>query len=177
MEVTTAHIDDVIPYARNPRNNEAAVDKVAASIREYGWRQPIVVDKEMTIIAGHTRLMAAMKLGLEKVPIHIADGLTDAQVKAYRIADNRVSQEAEWDNDLLKLEFDDLLDVDFDLGLTGFNDDELKNLLEDDEQKTTTSQDVNSEYEVVIECVSEEEQERVYKIMTDKGYKCRVLTI
>ena len=99
--------------------------KVSASIKEYGWRQPIVVDEENVIIAGHTRLMAAKRLGLDEVPVHVATGMTPQQVKAYRLADNRVAAEAEWDEDLLALELSELSDSDFDLSLTGFDDDEL----------------------------------------------------
>jgi hypothetical protein len=97
MKVELIEIGRVIPYARNPRRNENAITKVAASIKEYGFRQPIVVDEEMVIIAGHTRLQAAQSLGLKKVPVHIADGLTLAQIKAYRLADNRTHEDAEWD--------------------------------------------------------------------------------
>ena len=129
MDITTVKIETVIPYARNPRKNEAAIDKVAASIKEFGFRSPIIVDKEMVIIAGHTRLAASQKLGLQYVPVHIATGLTPAQVKAYRLADNRTAQDAEWDNDLLKLELEDLQDFNFDLDLTGFSDVELNALL------------------------------------------------
>ena len=129
MKVELVSIDRVIPYARNPRNNDGAVAKLVASIKEYGFRQPIVVDEEMVIIAGHTRLKAAQQLGLKKVPIHIADGLSPAQVKAYRIADNRTAEEAEWDDDLLAIELGELLDGDFDLELTGFDELELEKLL------------------------------------------------
>jgi ParB-like chromosome segregation protein Spo0J len=88
MEVTETEIHKVFPYARNPRRNESAIAKVTASIKEFGWRQPIVVDSEMIVIAGHTRLEAARMLGMDTVPVHIAMGLTDAQIKAYRLADN-----------------------------------------------------------------------------------------
>jgi ParB-like chromosome segregation protein Spo0J len=84
MKVELVSIDRVIPYARNPRKNDGAVAKIVASIKEYGFRQPIVVDDEMVIIAGHTRLKAAQQLGLKKVPIHIAEGLTPVQVQAWR---------------------------------------------------------------------------------------------
>ena len=91
MNIVNKKIEDIIPYIRNPRKNQA-IDKVAGSLKEFGFRQPIVVDKQMVIIAGHTRFEAAKKLGIKEVPIHIADNLTPAQVKAYRIADNRVAQ-------------------------------------------------------------------------------------
>ena len=130
MKTKTVAADSLIPYIRNPRKNSAAVDKVAASIKEYGWQQPIVVDKENVIIAGHTRLLAAQKLGMDKVPVHVAD-LSDAQAKAYRLADNRISEDADWDIDLLGLEIRELDDLGFDLDLTGFDNTELANLLID----------------------------------------------
>lgn len=129
MQVELIDIQRVIPYARNPRRNEKAIDKVVASIKEYGFRQPIVVDEDMVIIAGHTRLKASQKLGLSKIPVHIATGLTAAQIKAYRLADNRTSEEAEWDEELLGIELGELSDLGFDLELTGFNDEELEKLL------------------------------------------------
>jgi len=129
MEVKNTPIESVIPYARNPRKNDEAAAKVAASLKEFGWQQPIVVDSDMVIIAGHTRLLAAQRLGMTEVPVAIADGLSPEQVKAYRLADNRVAQEAEWDNDLLALELADLKDFEYDLELTGFDDKELNALM------------------------------------------------
>ena len=129
MKVKQTPIDDVIPYARNPRKNGDAIAKVAASLKEFGWQQPIVVDSEMVVIAGHTRLAAARKLGMEKVPVVIADGLTPSQVKAYRLADNRVSQEAQWDDELLSVELEELLADGYNLSETGFDEDELASLL------------------------------------------------
>jgi ParB-like chromosome segregation protein Spo0J len=127
--VALVPIDTVVPYSRNPRKNEAAVAKVAASIREFGFRQPIVVDRDLVVVAGHTRLLAARQLGLKRVPVHVARELTPAQVKAYRLADNRTADEAEWDAELLKLELGDLKAGGFDLGLTGFDLDEVNELL------------------------------------------------
>lgn len=101
MKVELLDLKKLVPYARNPRITAHAVDKVAASIKEFGFRQPIVVDSEMVIIAGHTRYQAAQKLGLKKVPVHVAEGLSAEQVKAYRIADNRTGEEAQWDNEML----------------------------------------------------------------------------
>jgi ParB-like chromosome segregation protein Spo0J len=97
LQVYSWPIERVIPYARNSRKiPNRAVDKVAASMKEFGWRVPIVVDKHGVIICGHTRLLAAKKLGLKQVPVHVADNLTPAQVKAYRLMDNRSHEEAEW---------------------------------------------------------------------------------
>lgn len=124
MNVEQVNINSVIPYARNPRKNELAVDKVASSIKEFGFRQPIVVDTENVIIAGHTRYLAAKKLNINTIPVHIAEGLTKQQVKAYRIADNRVSQESEWDYELLKLELPEIDGL-----FTGFDQEEIDELL------------------------------------------------
>ena len=133
MKIENVSIAKVIPYIRNPRKNENAVEKVASSIKEFGFRQPIVVDEESVIIAGHTRYESAKRLGMETVPVHVAKGLTPQQVKAYRIADNRVGQEAEWDMDLLKLELEELDNPE----LTGFDPDELQNILAELEEGLT----------------------------------------
>ncbi len=125
LKVEQWPIDRPILYARNPRNNDAAVDKVAASIKEFGFRQPIVVDGDGVIIVGHTRHKAARKLGLLTVPVHIADGLTPAQVKAYRLADNKVGEIAEWDMELLALEIEDLKLDAYTIEITGFDGAEL----------------------------------------------------
>ena len=122
-----------IPYARNARKiTQAAIDKVAASIKEFGFQQPIVVDEEDVILAGHTRLLGAQKLGLEDVPVHVAKGLTKAQAKAFRLADNRLHQETTWDDVLLSLEIGELntdFANDIDLMMTGFEPEELATLL------------------------------------------------
>ena len=122
--------DKPIPYARNARTcPEEAVAKVAASIKEFGFRQPLVVDEDGVIIAGHTRLLAAQRLGLEQVPVHVAAGLTPEQAKAYRLMDNRAAQETSWNFELLPLELSELAGFEFDLALTGFEPDELDELL------------------------------------------------
>jgi DNA modification methylase len=131
-------IDKPIPYSRNSRKiPELAIDKVAASIKEFGWRQPIVVDKDGVIICGHTRLLAAKKLGLKQVPVHVAGNLTPAQVKAYRLMDNRSHDETDWNLELLGPELEELQGLDFDLSLTGFDVNELDSFLRDplDEEK------------------------------------------
>jgi LSD1 subclass zinc finger protein len=130
MRIEMWSIDKVIPYARNARKiPPEAVNKVAASIQEFGFRQPIVVDKVGVIICGHTRLLAAQKLGLTQVPVHVADNLTPAQVRAYRLLDNRSHEESSWDTDLLGFELLDLKTLGLDLDLTGFNSDELDRFL------------------------------------------------
>ncbi|MGD1096996.1 MAG: DNA modification methylase [Bryobacteraceae bacterium] len=130
MVVTISPLDKIRPYARNARQiPPRAVDKVAASIQEFGWRQPIVVDKDGVVIVGHVRLLAAQKLGLTEAPVHVALNLTPAQVRAYRLLDNRSHEETAWDDHLLGLELLDLKGLDFDLELTGFDLGEIKDLL------------------------------------------------
>src|SRR5690242_8651838 len=99
MQIEMRSIDSIKPYPGNPRHNDAAVDAVAASIREFGFRQPIVVDEEGVIVVGHTRFKAALKHGMTQVPVHVATGLTEAQLKAYRLADNQTARLSEWDDD------------------------------------------------------------------------------
>ncbi len=125
MEIVEKPVSEIIPYHRNPRVNDNAVAALVASIREFGFRQPIVVDPDMVVIVGHTRLKAAIQLGMKTVPVHIARDLTPAQLKAYRIADNQTATIAEWDFDLLPLELTELEDLQFDLNLLGFDADQL----------------------------------------------------
>ena len=120
MNIRDIRTCDLKPYENNPRLNEDAVDLVAASIDEFGFKQPIVVDKDLIIIAGHTRWKAAQKLGLETVPCIQADDLTPAQVKAYRLADNKVAEAAQWDLDALQFELEELDNMDFDMEPFGF---------------------------------------------------------
>lgn len=129
VDVQIVSTSAITPYARNPRRGQA-VAKVKASLQEFGFRQPIVVDAQQVIVAGHARYFAALELGLDKVPVHVAEGLSKAQIKAYRLADNRTAQ-AEWDNELLALELEDLRASNFDLALTGFEEAELDGLLEE----------------------------------------------
>ena len=120
MEIKEWQIEEVKPYANNPRKNDDAVEATANSIKEFGWQQPIVVDKNGVIIVGHTRLKAAKKLKLKQVPVVVAENLTDEQVKAYRLADNKTGELAVWDKNLQK-ELDSIYDIDmtdfgFDIG-------------------------------------------------------------
>ena len=127
MQIQLIETNKILPYINNPRKN-LNVDKVASSIKEFGFQQPIVVDKNYIIIVGHTRFEAAKKLGLKEVPVQIAD-LDENKAKAYRIADNRLNQDADWDNKLLSVELNNLLSKDFNLEPIGFNEDELNNIL------------------------------------------------
>ena len=112
MEVIERKLAEIIPYENNPRNNEDAVDKVAESLKEFGWQQPIVVDSDGVVIAGHTRLKAAQKLGMETAPVVVADGLTDEQVRAYRLADNKTGEFAGWNFEMLNAELFEIDQID-----------------------------------------------------------------
>ena len=153
MKVENWPISRPIPYSRNPRRNEAAISKVASSIKEFGWRQPIVVDSEGVIIAGHTRLLAAQQLGLKEVPVHVALDMNPIQVKAYRLADNRVAQEADWDNELLALEIEELSMLGMsDLDPLGFDTDEIHKLrfpevVEPAEEFQEVDEDIDTDHE------------------------------
>ena len=138
MKVELAPIDTIKPYPNNPRKlSETAIEKVAQSIQEFGFRQPIVIDKDRIIVVGHTRYRASKKLGYKKVPITIAENLTKEQINAYRIADNRTNEEAKWDEELLKMELKELDYKDFDLKMTGFDDKQINDLLFEEKQGLT----------------------------------------
>jgi len=137
-------INDINPYERNPRINDGAVDAVAESLRQFGFRQPIVVDADGVIIAGHTRWKAAQKLGLAKVPVHVATDLTPEQVRAYRIADNKTGELAEWDLEILPIELNELREGGFDMEVLAFDDEDLAKLLNDAEGVTEGLTDPDS---------------------------------
>ena len=135
MDIISKKIDELTPYERNPRKNEAAIDAVAASIKNFGFKVPIVIDQDGVIVAGHTRLAAAKKLGLEEVPCIIADDLSEEQIKAFRLADNKTAELAEWDPDLLEIELKDIESID--MAEFGFDepkdlDDNIEDLIEDE---------------------------------------------
>ena len=141
MKIEQWPIKKVTPYENNPRKNDHAVEQVARSITEYGFRQPIVLDEAGVIIVGHTRWKAANKLKLKEVPVHVAKGLTEAQIKAYRIADNKTNELAEWDLDLLPLELAALGELDYDLDVLGFTSDELAELMQPEQPEPQTDPD------------------------------------
>lgn len=126
LKITYKKTEDLIPYINNPRNNDGAVDKVASSIKNFGFKVPIVVDGDNEIIAGHTRLKAAKKLGMDEVPCIVADDLNDGQIKAFRLADNKVSEFADWDMEMLEKELLDIKDIDMDFKMEDFGFSPLK---------------------------------------------------
>ena len=130
LSITQCDIDHIHPYPGNPRKTEAAVEPVARSIREFGFRQPIVVDAEHVIVVGHVRYQAALSLGIKKVPVHVAKDLTPAQARAYRLADNKTNEYSEWDFELLEQEMSALQAEEFDLECIGFSAEELDGMLQ-----------------------------------------------
>jgi len=134
-------IERLIEYARNPRKNDHAVDRVAAAIREFGFRVPVIAKSDGTVVDGHLRLKAAKKLGLETVPVMLADDMTDIQIKAFRLSVNKMAEMAEWDNELLALELADLGEMGFDMDLTGFTLDEISALTPEEIPPGLTDED------------------------------------
>lgn len=175
MKVENWDISRVIPYANNPRKNDDAVAATANSIKEFGWQQPIVVDSEGVVIVGHTRLKAAKKLKLKQVPVTVADNLTEEQVKAYRLADNKTGELAEWDENMLTSELEELKDLDFDMPEFGFEElDELDSQSKDD---NTDPEPIDDKTIIIIEADSEEKLEQYFDKLVGEGYPCRLSTL
>lgn len=141
-KVEKRSVSSLIPFAKNSRtHSDEQVAQIAASIKEWGWTVPVLIDTDSQIIAGHGRLMAARKLGMEEVPVMVADGWSDSQKRAYVIADNKLALNAGWDNELLSLELNDLKDIGFDIELTGFSLDELADLTPIEIEEGLTDED------------------------------------
>lgn len=164
LKIVYKNVDDLIPYENNPRNNDGAVEAVAKSIKEFGFKVPLVIDKDGEIAAGHTRLKAAKELGLEEVPCIIADDLTPEQVKAFRLADNKVAEFAEWDFNLLGLELGEIENISmedfgFDELISGDDFGSDFSLPNNDEPMTKiiTFTFSNAQYDTVIDALDEVE--------------------
>lgn len=156
IKIVYKKVEELIPYINNPRDNTKAVDKVASSIKNFGFKVPIVVDKDNEIVAGHTRILASKKLGLEEVPCIVADDLDESQIKAFRLADNKVSELAEWDFELLGLELESLKD--FDMSEFGFEEVDFKDNFKDD------NFDIDVEVNEIKEKEPESKQGQIYKL-------------
>lgn len=142
MNIITKPIDELIPYVNNPRQNDDAVDAVASSIKNFGFKVPIVIDESNEIVNGHARLKAAKKLELKEVPVIVADDLTPEQIKAFRLADNKVGEIAEWDEELLAIELEELENLDVDMSEFEFNkhseyEGDLDDIFFDSEEQAT----------------------------------------
>lgn len=148
MNIVEINLMDLKPYEKNPRLNDDAVKYVKESIKQFGFKVPIVVDKNNVIVAGHTRWKASRELGLTKVPCIIADDLTDEQVKAFRIADNKVSELADWDYDLLNEELGDILNID--MSNFGFDEDEKESKINEEKPEVEFSEVLGEEHNYIV---------------------------
>ena len=158
-QIQEVPIGDVKPYENNPRDNDRAVDALAKSIKSFGWQQPIVVDKNMVVIVGHTRLKAAKKLGAEKVPVVIAESLTDEQAKAYRLADNKTGENAVWDNKKLLEELSSFDTKDL---FTGFKTSEIfEDVLDEQDNSPIDENEKGVTYSVSLKTQNKELYEQV----------------
>lgn len=169
MNITEKKLSELHPYENNPRKNENAVPYVAESIRRYGFKVPIVIDKDGVIVAGHTRYLASIELGLETVPCIVADDLTDEEIKEFRLVDNKVSEFSGWDFDMLSAELEDL---DFDGYDFGFDIDTIE-----DDNNEIKEVEYHENISVVVECDNDEEAEDIFQRLTDEGYKCHISTL
>tara|TARA_Y100000004_G_C8767657_1_gene349294 strand:- start:102 stop:635 length:534 start_codon:yes stop_codon:yes gene_type:complete len=176
MQIYQKKLEEIKPYTKNPRK-KYDIKKVADSITEFGFQQPIVVDTSGTIIVGHGRYEASKHLNLKTIPVVIAD-LPPEKAKAYRIADNKTNEYSDWDNSLLNQEFTDLLDINYDLLKTGFDEEELKKFFDDSDLTSidTSEKDLPEKYELMIELENIEDQESLYNELKERGYTCKVLS-
>ena len=168
MNIEFIDLKEIRPYLNNPRINDKAVDRVAASINEFGFNSPIIVDKDLMIINGHTRYKASQKMNLGKIPVVIVDSLTEEQIKAYRIADNKTAEYSEWDYEKLIQEIQELSEANYDLELTGFDEDECLKMIEDlselDDMVPEDDIDVDEELEKLENETPTVKQGQIYKL-------------
>lgn len=168
-------IEELKPYENNPRFNDEAVEMVKNSIKEFGFKVPIIIDKDNVIIAGHTRLKAAKELGLSKIPTIMANDLSPEQVKAFRLADNKVSEIAEWDFELLNIELEELNIADLDFKMEDFG---FETKIEIEEKELDTEyKELNDKTVIAIEFETEIELENAFSKLTEEGYNCQILTL
>src|SRR5699024_3221297 len=173
MEIKNISLSELKEYENNPRLiNDEAVDRVAASIKEFGFKVPIIVDENNVIVAGHTRKLAAQSIGMDEIPVIIADDLTEEQIKAFRLADNKVAEFSEWDFDLLS---DEINGLDIDMDDFGFDEIEEKDNVEEEED--TSSVDLDENVVIVVEADTESKLEEIFSELVEEGYQCRLLTL
>jgi hypothetical protein len=167
----------LIPYARNARvHSPEQVDQIAASMREFGFTMPILIDEGGEIIAGHGRLMAAQKIGMEDVPCMMAKGWSEEKRRAYVIADNRLAENATWDESLLKLEFGGLRDAGFDVALTGFSAKAVDAMFAPtDGIEDAPATNYKQQYGVIVICKDEKEQQKEFEALTKAGKKVKIV--
>ena len=174
ISIVYKKIEDLIPYENNPRNNDSAVDAVANSIKEFGFKVPVVIDAENNVVAGHTRIKACKKLGIEEVPCIVADDLDEEQVKAFRLADNKVGELASWDLDKLNIELGELEEFNIDMADFGFDVTDINA----DEHDVGKQNDVLKEtFQIIVDCDNEEDAEEKYQKIKECGIECRLSTL
>ncbi len=180
-KMVESKVSDLIPYVNNSRvHDEEQIIQICSSIKEFGFTNPVLIDESNGIIAGHGRLMAAKKLNLKTVPCIVLAGLSEAQKKAYIIADNAIPLNASWDMEKLALEVDALQAEDFDLSLLGFKDDFMVSLFDDPEpvpEQKPNGEEYTEIFNILVECESEAHQQEIYDELTQKGLKCRVQSL
>lgn len=170
MEIIYKNIDELIPYKNNPRLNDEAVEYVKNSIKEFGFKVPVVIDKDNVIIAGHTRIKASKELGIKDIPCIIADDLTEEQVKAFRLADNKVAEKSMWDYSKLDEELDNILNIDMSKFDFNINTDDVEI------ERIDLSNKEFEKYEIIITCQNEIELEEKYNKLMKEGYECKIST-
>lgn len=176
-------VDSLIPYAKNSRtHSEEQVAQLASAMREFGFTNPVFIDEKNGIIAGHGRVKAAALLGMSSVPCITVTGLTDAQRRAYVIADNKLALNAGWDDDMLRAEIEEVVSLGITTDLLGFSTDEIDDLMDADgddktdrrdEKEKTLAEGIN--YQVIVQCPNETEQAQLLTRLEKEGYKCRAL--
>ena len=181
-QIEMMSVADLVPYARNSRtHDDAQVAQIAASIREFGFTNPVLIDAQGGIIAGHGRVLAARKLKLDTVPCIMLDHLTETQRRAYIIADNKLALNGGWDDELLALELGELNAADFDMALIGFDAGELSAAMGLDEEldgeapKIDEGIDYKEKFAIIVECADEAEQQATFERLDSMGFTCKVL--
>jgi ParB-like chromosome segregation protein Spo0J len=170
VKIIEFETEKLIPYARNPRKNDHAIDRMASTILEFGFRVPILVQSDGHVIDGHLRLKAAKKIALETVPAIVVDDLSPAQIKALRLNINRMAELADWDNDMLKVEIDELKAMDFDLDLLGFDKmPEFEPDLPDDDDS-----EKQKPFVIRITFADEEEAQELFAELAERGYAVKI---
>ena len=179
MEIVYKDINELKQYENNSRtHDESQIKQICESIKEYGWTNPVLIDEKGMIIAGHGRVEAGKKLDIKEVPCIVLSGLTEAQKKAYVIADNKMALNAGWNEELLKTELENLKELDFDLELTGFEEKELNSILEEEKEREDLSDNYFEKYEVIIiKCIDEMSMQETYEKLVSEGYECKLSTL
>lgn len=181
LKIFYVETSEIRSYENNPRQNDEAAEKLAAIIERYGFRQPLLLtnDRDKQIVCGETRLKAAKILGMERLPVMYADDMNEDEIRAFRIADNKTSEYAQWDEEKLMAEFEALAEnAAFDISMTGFDEKEYLKFMEKEGEALSAAADdfhYKEQYGVIVMCKDEAEQEQVYTALQEQGYDCKVV--